>query len=381
MAGSGTAGLTEQEPVRLPAQAGEGEAASAVPLPSRFARVLARRPLAVILCVIGLLSVALLGVGFPPIQEEFAGYDARSSRGARVYDGFEAARRRARAYMDAIGTGGDAGSGQFDEPPLTAELLDYRTVFFFRSISGDVLSDRNLNSTNVVLRDAAAVISPDFCYKGSPSGGLAPACQPPWTLMSVFNERDAAQLKASIRAQDSVLGLGPFLSFFLGADLDASTGRTSWMQGHLRVGAPLVGFHNASHNASAQRARYDSQFERQGLLGPEPLPGGWISKIDAIISREEGSNPDLKIYYGGRLLYPRIFGYVNQDISYSAVSIVLVGLFMWLQLGSLILTGMGMLGIIMSLALTLSTWKVLGNATMTFMQVPRCSILLVFACC
>ena len=373
MAGSGT------EPVRLPAEADEGEAASASLRPSRVAPVLARRPIAVILCVIGLLSIALLGVGFPPIQEEFAGYDARSSPGARVYDGFEVARRRARAYMDAIVTGGAAGSGQFDEPQ-TAELLDYRTVFYFRSISGDVLSVRNLNSTNIVLRDAAAVISPDFCYKGSPSGGLAPACQPPWTLMSVFNERDAAQLKASIRAKDSVLGLGPFLSFFLGADLDASTGRTSWMQGHLRVGAPLVGFHNASHNASAQRARYDSQFERQGLLGPEPLPGGWITKIDAIISREERSNPDLKIYYGGRLLYPRIFGYVNQDISYSAVSIVLVGLFMWLQLGSLILTCMGMLGIIMSLALTLSTWKVLGNATMTFMQVTRTSVLCAFAC-
>lgn len=344
--------------------------------PSHFAHVLARRPLAVILGVLGLVLVALLGVGLPPIQEEFEGYDARSSHGACVYDGFEAARRRARAYMDAIGVEKDSGSRQHEEP-LTVELLDYRTIFFFRSLSGDVLSTRNLNSTDIVLRDAAAVLSPSFCYKGSPSraGGSGLTCKPPWTLMSVFNERNATQLKALIRAKDSVLGLGPFLDFFVGADLDASTGRTSWIQGHLRVGAPLVGFHNMSHNASAQRALYDSQFERQGLLGPEPLPGGWITQIDAIISRAERSNPDLKIYYGGRLLYPRIFGYVNQDISYSVVSIVFVGLFMWLQLGSLFLTCMGMLGIVMSLVLTVATWKLLGNATMTFMQVRRTCIL------
>jgi len=133
--------------------------------------------------------------------------------------------------------------------------------------------------------------------------------------------------------------------------------------------APLAGFHNASHNVTEQRARYDAQYQRQGLLGPEPLPGGWITEIDKIIAREESVNEDLKIYYGGRLLYPRIFAFVNQDISYSIVSVVLVGIFMWVQLGSLWLTSMGIMAIVMSLALTLSTWKLIGNSTITFMQV------------
>jgi hypothetical protein len=188
--------------------------------------------------------------------------------------------------------------------------------------------------------------------------------------MSVYKSSDEARLKALIRTKDSVLGLGQFLGIFLGTDLDINTGRVSWMQGHVRIGGPLPGFHNTSHDNTSQRALYDSQFRKQGLLGPVPSPGGWIEQIDAIIEREENANPDLKIYYGGQnILYPRIFGYVNQDILYSIGSIILVGLVLWLWIGSFFLMCMGMLINGMSLALSLPTWKLIGNSTFTFMQV------------
>lgn len=258
---------------------------------------------------------------------------------------------------------GDLG---WEQEAQTKELLDYRILFFFNSASGDVLSQKNLNSTLRVLNAVNDVISPRFCYKEEGSS----TCQPPWTLMSVFKTFDEVRLKDLIRTKDSVLGLGQFLGIFLGADLDINTGRESWMQGHVRIGGPLPGFHNISHDASAQRALYDSQFRKQGPLGSVPSPGGWIDQIDAIIEREETANVDLKIYYGGQnILNPRVFGYVNQDISYSIGSVILVGLFMWLWIGSFFLTCMGMLIIGLSLALTLPTWKLIGNPTFNTMQV------------
>ena len=258
---------------------------------------------------------------------------------------------------------GDLGR---EQEAQTKELLDYRILFFFNSVSGDILSGKNLNSTRRVLSAVNDVISPRFCYKAEGSS----TCQPPWTLMSVYKSSDEARLKALIRTKDSVLGLGQFLGIFLGTDLDINTGRVSWMQGHVRIGGPLPGFHNTSHDNTSQRALYDSQFRKQGLLGPVPSPGGWIEQIDAIIEREENANPDLKIYYGGQnILYPRIFGYVNQDILYSIGSIILVGLVLWLWIGSFFLMCMGMLINGMSLALSLPTWKLIGNSTFTFMQV------------
>ena len=335
---------------------------------SRFVRLLAHQPLAVVVVEL-LLCAALLAMGFPPIQKEFEGFDARSSLVARSADAFTAARDQARQYMAA--SGGDVG-GRVDAA-LSSELLDYRTLFFFHSASGDILSEQNMNSTTKVLNAAVDILSPNFCYKGVGLAArkrveTASQCQPPWTLMSIFNAYSEGGLKALIREKDFVLGLGPFLRVFLSADLNVSSGRASWMQGHVRLGAPLAGFDNASHNMSDQRARYDSQFERRGLLGPEPLTGGWIAQFDAIIAREEKANKDLRIYYGGRLLYPRIFSYVNRDIAYSVVSVSLVALCMWLHLGSLWLMAMGMLSIVMSLGLGLATWKVLGFKTFTFMQ-------------
>jgi len=220
------------------APAEESEPAANTPSPSSLSlltRVLIRQPLAVLAAGVLLLCAALLAVGVPPIQQEFQGYAARNTYGACIADGFESAQERALEYMAANGKQGNAGGKE--QEPLTQELLDYRTLFFFHSLSGDVLSARNVNSTSAVLSAATKTLSPSFCLKADVAG----ACQAPWTLMSVFQTSDEAHLKALIRNENSVLGLGPFLRIFLGADLDISTGRTSWMQGHLRMGAPLAG--------------------------------------------------------------------------------------------------------------------------------------------
>ena len=42
-----------------------------------------------------------------------------------------------------------------------------------------------------------------------------------------------------------------------------------------------------------------------------------------------------------RCFCPRIFGYVNIDIQYAFISLFMVAMFMWVQLGSVFLTCTG----------------------------------------
>ena len=76
---------------------------------------------------------------------------------------------------------------------------------------------------------------------------------------------------------------------------------------------------------------------------------GWITKIDDIIANEQKTNSDLKVYYGGSFMVwlTRAYGDLTFDISLSFFSLLLVGIFMWMQVGSVFLTCMGMFQVIM----------------------------------
>jgi len=136
----------------------------------------------------------------------------------------------------------------------------------------------------------------------------------------------------------------------------------------VQVGGPLPGYHNLSHNLVSQLKKYENMFQRNGLLGPEINPKGWIPKIDQVISEEKTKNEDLLVFYGGYSSFPRLLHVVNDDLFTAIFSLVLVLVFMWLQLGSVFLAVVGMCGIIASFALALTIWKVGGNPTFTFMQ-------------
>ena len=219
--------------------------------------------------------------------------------------------------------------------PLTQEIAEYRTIFFFNSKSGSIFSEDNLKSMMNVLEGARDIMGEKFCYKGETGGD---ACEPPFTLMEVFTTYDSQKLKDLIKMKDSVPGMVPMLKLFVGQDADVDKGTGSWMQGHVLMGTPLAGYHNSSHERREQESKVNEKFQVKGLLGPEPKKEGWIEKWDALIKAEEKANPDLKVYYGGKLFYPRIFGYVNIDIQYAVVSLFLVAIFMWVQLGSVFLT-------------------------------------------
>ena len=295
------------------------------------------------LAAIILLFIAglVIGVGIPAFQEGFEGYRARSSLAAMAADGFTYARDAARDYMKNAGVEEEEVTGLVHEP-LTQEVGTYRTIFYFNSISGNIFSEANLRSImNILNGTTNDVMTTDFCYKGDNVGGV---CKPPFTLMDLVKTYDSSGLKDMLGKiyDGKVPGMQPsLLKRFVGADTDYKAGTGSWMQGHTLVGGPLPGWHNTSHDKNSQRRQYEDKFQRKGMLGPEPKGGGWITQIDAIIAKEEKANPDLKVYYGGAVFFPRIFGYVNIDIQYAIISLFLVAMFMWVQLGSVFLTCTG----------------------------------------
>jgi protein dispatched 1 len=330
-------------------------------------RTVTRCPVLVAGLILAFLVGFIYGVGIPDFQAGFNGYDARSSVEALVFDGFKIAQSQAMDFMRGAGAAEDKVTGQKFEP-LTQEEGSYRTIFFFHSVSGDIMSQDNLASVMKVLNGVTDVLTKDFCYKGAAGGD---ACKPPFTLMDILKTYESGKLRDMTKAifKNQVLGLAPaLLKQFVGTDTDFEKGTASWMQGHVLMGAPLRGYHNKSHDEDKQQKERNKMFQTKGLLGPEPLRGGWITKFDEIIAREEKANPDFEVYYGGKLFFPRIFGYVNIDIQYAVVSLLLVAVFMWVQLGSVFLTFTGMFSVVISFVLALPTWKLMGNGTFTFMQ-------------
>ena len=136
------------------------------------------------------------------------------------------------------------------------------------------------------------------------------------------------------------------------------------------MGGPLPGFHNTSHLEEEQLRKYNDQFQMQGSLASVTKPGGWITQIDEILAEEQKANPDLNVHYFSFPLWAaRIFKDFEIDINLAVLSLILVGLFMWVQIGSAFLTIFGMFSIVMSFVLTLPTWKLFGNEALSFMQV------------
>jgi len=311
------------------------------PTPSLFTRMLTRWPVAVAL-FIGVVIVGFIaGVGIPEFQTGFNGYDARMSIESRVADGFEHAREQALDYMRGAGGDKEEKVTGLKFEPLTQEEGSYRTLFFFHSASGDIFSAANLVSVMNVLNGATDILTTDFCYKGDAGGDQ---CQPPFTLMEVLKTYDSGKLKDMTKVinDGKMPGMSPgILKRFIGTDADFEKGTAAWTQGHVLMGAPLQGYHNLSHFEREQQDKRNTMFQQRGFLGPEPLTDGWIAKIDALIAKEHQANPDVSVYYGGKLFFPRIFGYVNIDIQYAIVSLFLVATFMWVQLGSVFLTCTG----------------------------------------
>ena len=330
-----------------------------------FIRILTRWPLTVVSVIFLIMMALLFGVGLPEFQSPPTnGWAARSSLASKEWDAFVWARAEAMDYMRDGGTGQVVGQ-RF--APLTQEVGMYRMTFYFQSYAGDIFSENNLKSVmNVLNAVNDDVLTAEYCYKGE----AGDACQPPWTLMGMLKEHESGKLKKMMKNKKVLPGVASLLKLFVGADADSVEGTASWMQGYVRLGGPLPGYHNTSHLEEEQLQKYKKEFQVKGLLGDISKPGGWITKIDDVITKEQEANPDLKVYWGGgfEMLFARIFTDFDIDISMSVLSLILVGIFMWVQTGSVFLAFTGMFAVFMSFGITLPTWKIFGNQTYTFMQ-------------
>jgi len=298
-----------------------------------FTRFICRYP-EIVAGVIFVATVGfVVGVGFPALQQGFEGYDAISSHTAQVADGLEYAVREARSYMRGAADEEEVTGLKYE--PLTQELGAYTTLFFFHSKSGKALSEASLKSAMNVLNGATDIIGKDFCWREKNEDGTAgDKCRAPLTLMEQTKEileqvdeqitkgaraaaaaqamaagkpapeveaqtpmmdkydpYDPEKLKQAIKDGDDVPGLPQLLRVFMGKDLDSATGSSAWMKGFVRLGGPLPNYHNFSHNEGEQRKLYDKNFQKRGLLGPEPTDGGWIKKFDKLIADEQVALP------------------------------------------------------------------------------------------
>ena len=300
--------------------------------PSRagpFTRFICRYP-HVVAGVLFLATVGfVVGVGFPELQQGFEGYDAITSHAAQVADGLQYARREARNYMRGEEEDEEVTGLKYE--PLTLEKGAYTTLFFFHSKSGKVLSEASLKSAMNVLNGVTDIIGKDFCWREkNEDGTTGDKCRPPLTLMEQtketlekvdeamtkgaraaaaaaaaaaglpppeveaqtammdkYNPSDQEKLKQAIKDKDDVPGMAQMLKLFMGTDMDSETGTSAWMKGFVRLGGPLLGYHNMSHDAGKQRKLYDENFQQRGLLGPEPVDDGWIRQIDKLIAEEQ----------------------------------------------------------------------------------------------
>ena len=325
-----------------------------------FIRILTRWPLTVVSVIFLIMMALLFGVGLPEMQTGLGGGDARGSLASKEWDAFTWARKEAMDYMRDEGVGQVVGQ-KF--APLTQEVGMYRMAFYFQSYAGDIFSENNLKSVmNVLNAVNDDVLSAEYCYKGE----AGDACQPPLTLMEMMKEHESAKLKTMMKNKD----VASIFKRFVGADADFEKGTASWMQGYMRVGGPLPGYHNTSHLEEEQLNKYNTEFQMKSMFGNKAKPGGWITKIDDVIAREQEANSDLNVYYGGGAViwFARAFANLDIDMRLSVFSLILVGVFMWVQTGSVFLALTGMFGVLMSFGITLPTWKIFGNETFTFTQ-------------
>ena len=119
--------------------------------------------------------------------------------------------------------------------------------------------------------------------------------------MGMLKEHESGKLKKMMKNKKVLPGVASLLKLFVGADADSVEGTASWMQGYVRLGGPLPGYHNTSHLEEEQLQKYKKEFQVKGLLGDISKPGGWITKIDDVITKEQEANPDLKSLLGRRL--------------------------------------------------------------------------------
>jgi len=247
------------------------------------------------------------------------------------------------------------------EEPFSVESFRESITFFFQSKSGNSLTPENVATQKSVLQAATNIVA-SHCLRDQTTD----ECVAPFSLAESLGTDDTAKIVQHIQNADNTDR--EELKNFLSADVDFEAGAASWSKGRVRIGGPLPGYHNLTHDQEKQWEEYEMEYKLNGTMGA-PTADGWVAQINDVIREAENKNPDLSIFYvGGNNLLPRMFSGLFIDVLFALAALVCVGCFMWLQLGSVFLAIAGMFEILASFMLALSTWKLLGNGSFTFMH-------------
>mmetsp|Transcript_32100 Transcript_32100/g.77651 ORF Transcript_32100/g.77651 Transcript_32100/m.77651 type:complete len:736 (+) Transcript_32100:99-2306(+) len=92
--------------------------------------------------------------------------------------------------------------------------------------------------------------------------------------------------------------------------------------------------------------------------------------MNDFVDEEAKTNPDLKVRYAsGPMIGPVFFSALLADALLSIGALFAVGIIIWVQVGSVLLSVAAMFEIVISFVLALSTWRLVGNESFTFIQV------------
>eukprot|EP00285_Hemiselmis_virescens_P007073 CAMPEP_0173391900 /NCGR_PEP_ID=MMETSP1356-20130122/18644_1 /TAXON_ID=77927 ORGANISM="Hemiselmis virescens, Strain PCC157" /NCGR_SAMPLE_ID=MMETSP1356 /ASSEMBLY_ACC=CAM_ASM_000847 /LENGTH=1071 /DNA_ID=CAMNT_0014349593 /DNA_START=39 /DNA_END=3254 /DNA_ORIENTATION=- len=317
----------------------------------------------VLFVLVPLLAFLIIGpVGIPPYPAFIEGNRARNSLGARQFDAYTAA---SDDWLDQV-SGNSFATSSFENQefaPYTQEVFGQSINVWFESESGTILSEKNVASQLKILSGFSTIVGP-FCQQASETD---PTCKLPASIFSTTGTTTSEGVKAALTAASDVEK--DRWKAFLGANTDFSGGTGFWTKSRVRVGGPLPGYKNASHLEDEQAAVYEAEYKRPGFTGL-PTPDGWIAQMDELVDAEAKANPDLKVRYASfPMIGPVFFQALLGDALLSIGALFAVGIIIWVQVGSVMIAVCSMFQIVIAFVLTLSTWRLIGNESFTFIQV------------
>mmetsp|Transcript_28014 Transcript_28014/g.70909 ORF Transcript_28014/g.70909 Transcript_28014/m.70909 type:complete len:1092 (-) Transcript_28014:290-3565(-) len=333
-----------------------------------FIWLVATYPIVLALFVPLIACVIMGAVGIPPYPAFVEGNRARNSLGAQQFDAYVAARTD---WLDQSGAGGNAASplgvGSDDENKeyaiFTQEQTRQSINVWFESKSGNILSEENVASQKRVLDGFQGIIA-GFCQRKSPTDS---SCREPASIFSATGKSDRQGLVDSLKNANDVQK--DRWKNWLGANVNFDEGTGWWTKARVRVGGPLQDFKNISHLDDEQSKIYEAEYKAPGFTGL-PTRDGWIAKMNDIVKDEASKNPDLKVRFSSfPMIGPVFFAALLRDALLSIGALFAVGIIIWLQVGSVLLSVAAMVEIVVSFVLTLSTWRIIGNESFTFIQV------------
>jgi len=339
--------------------------------PGAYARFVAANPLVTAVGVLAILAAFSGIVGIPGYFAILEGNNARDSYEAGVNNAFEMTVDWARGNMSDDPNKVVRPTTVKVVEPFTEEVDRQRLVLIFESRSGDILTAKNIQMMKALGAEVQAIVSA-HCLRYASTHVLVEAgsvanggCIAPRTIMDTTGTEDPDELKEMLKNPEMKGMLQPFL----GTNTDFVNGKADWAQIFIPIGGPLPGFDNRSHDEPTQRKTYQTLFKQAGSTGMA-TPNGWIPKIEKRIAKwVDDEETDTDVFWGGfETLLARMFSGLIFDVCLAIGSLVFVGLFMWVQTGSVFLCLAGMFEVIFSFVLSLSTWKVFGNESFTFMH-------------